>query len=82
MFKSENFENFKKFKPLVENESGRKIKSLYSDRDGEFLSKEFNIFCDENRIHRKLTAPYTPKKNGVANRKNRSVVEMARSLLK
>ena len=40
------------------------------------------MFCDENGIHKQLTAPYTPKKNGVAERKNRIMVEMARRLLK
>lgn len=81
-FKSETFENFKKFKAFVENQSGNKIKSLRTDRGGEFLSNDFNLFCDENGIHRELTAPYTPEQNGVAGRKNRTVVEMARSSLK
>lgn len=40
------------------------------------------MFCEENGIRRELTAPYTPEQNGVAERKNRTVVEMARSLLK
>uniref|UniRef100_A0A803MAM0 Integrase catalytic domain-containing protein n=1 Tax=Chenopodium quinoa TaxID=63459 RepID=A0A803MAM0_CHEQI len=39
-------------------------------------------FCDEHGIRRDLTAPYTPEQNGVAERKNRTVVEMARSMLK
>ncbi|KAA0059765.1 integrase [Cucumis melo var. makuwa] len=57
------------------------IKSLRSDRGGEFLSKNFNHFCKEHGIHRELTTPYTPEQNGVAERKNRTVVEMARSML-
>lgn len=48
----------------------------------EFLSKEFINLCDEEGIKRELTAPYTPEQNGIAERKNRTIVEMARSMLK
>ena len=80
--KYEIFDNFRKFKALVERQSGRYIKTLQTDRGDEFLSNEFSSFCEENDIHRELTIPYTPEQNGVAERKNRTVVEMARSLLK
>jgi len=65
-FKSETLENFKKFKAFVENQSGNKIKSLRTNRGGEFLSNDFNLFCEKNGIRRELTAPYTPEQNGVA----------------
>ncbi|XP_010277694.1 PREDICTED: uncharacterized protein LOC104612075 [Nelumbo nucifera] len=81
-FKSETFETFKKFKALVEKQSGHCIKVLCSDRGGEFTSNEFNVFCEENGIHRELTAPYSPEQNGVVEWKNRTVVEMARSMMK
>ena len=80
--KSEAFENFRKFKALVEKQSESCIKTLHTDRGGEFLSNEFTLFCEENGIRRELTSPYTQEQNGVAERKNRIVVEMARSLLK
>nr|GEX62198.1 retrovirus-related Pol polyprotein from transposon TNT 1-94 [Tanacetum cinerariifolium] len=80
--KSETFENFKKFKALVEKHSGKDLKVLRTDHGGEFISKEFAAFCNEEGIKRELTAPYTPEQNGVADRKNRTVVEMARSMLK
>ena len=75
-------ENFRKFKALVEKQSGLCIKALRSDRGGEFTSNEFNLFCEESGIRRELIAPYTPEQNGVVEHKNRTVVEMARSLLK
>lgn len=81
-FKSETFENFKKFKAYVKNQSGNKIKTLCTDRGGEFLSNDFNVLCDEKGIRRELIAPYTPEQNGVTEQKNRTVVEMAQSLLK
>ena len=77
-FKSETFENFKKLKAFADNQSGTMLNVVRTDRGGEFLSNEFIVFCDENGIHKQLTAPSTPKQNGVAKRKNRIMVEMAR----
>ncbi|GKC39790.1 retrovirus-related pol polyprotein from transposon TNT 1-94, partial [Tanacetum coccineum] len=80
--KSETFEHFRKFKAMVEKQSGKYLKVFRTDREGEFLSKEFVAFCDDHGIKRELTAPYPPEQNGVAERKNRTVVEMTRSMLK
>ena len=44
--KSKAFQKFKIFKNKVENESRVKIKSLRSDRGGEFTSREFNIYYE------------------------------------
>ncbi|KAF3658360.1 putative phytosulfokine receptor 1-like [Capsicum annuum] len=72
----ETFQKFKQFKAIVEKQSDLSIKTFRIDRDGEFLSKEFNLFCEESGIHRKLTKPYTPEQNGIAERKNRTIVAM------
>ena len=58
------------------------VRALRTDRGGEFLSNEFITFCEEQGIRRELTAPYTLEQKGVAERKNRIVVEMARSMIK
>ncbi|KAI5329221.1 hypothetical protein L3X38_028618 [Prunus dulcis] len=79
--KSSALECFRKFKAMTELQSGYKIKGLRSDRGGEFLSSEFNSFCAEVGIQRQLTVAYSPQQNGVAERKNRTVVEMAKSML-
>eukprot|EP00253_Pinus_taeda_P016753 PITA_16753 len=79
--KSEALDTFKKFKALVENERGCKIKFLRTDRVGEFFSKDFQSYCDMNGIRRQHTTTYTPQQNGIAERKNRVVVEMARCML-
>ncbi|GJR27088.1 retrovirus-related pol polyprotein from transposon TNT 1-94 [Tanacetum coccineum] len=63
---SHAFEAFKKFKAMVKKEKGLKIKSMRSDRGEEFLSKEFNKFCEDNGIQIFLTAPYSPQQNRVA----------------
>ncbi|GJT89847.1 retrovirus-related pol polyprotein from transposon TNT 1-94 [Tanacetum coccineum] len=73
---------FKKFKAMIEKEKGLKIKSMRSDRGGEFLSKEFNKFCEYNGIQRFLAAPYSPQQIGVVERKNRTILNMFQSMLK
>ncbi|KAG7546288.1 Zinc finger CCHC-type [Arabidopsis suecica] len=80
--KSEAFERFKKFKALVEQETGFKIGTLRTDRGGEFTSQEFQSFCDVSGIQRHLTAPYSPQQNEVVERRNRTLLEMTRSILK
>ena len=80
--KSEALDMFKKFKAFVEKQSGCFIKKLRTDNGGEFCSNDFDAFCEELGIYKQLTAPYTPEQNGIAERKNRTIVEMARSMLK
>lgn len=80
--KSEAFEKFKRFKTLVEQETKTEIKTFRTDRGGEFTSYEFQAYCDKNGIKRHLTAPYSPQQNGVLERRNRTLLEMTRSLLK
>ncbi|KAK4401017.1 Retrovirus-related Pol polyprotein from transposon TNT 1-94 [Sesamum angolense] len=79
--KSEVFKVFKKFKNLVEKQSGRSIKVLRSDRGKEYNNSEFDKFCEEEGIEHQTTVSYNPQQNGVSERKNRTVMEMARSML-
>ena len=80
--KSEVFQTFKKFKNLVENQASCRIKKLRTDRGTEYLSREFTNFLEENGIKRQLTATYSPQQNGVSERRNRTLVEMARAMIK
>lgn len=66
---------------MIENEANCSIKVLRSDRGGEFCSNEFNSFCNEAGIKRELIIPYTPQHNGVVERKNRTIMNLARSML-
>ena len=59
--KLETFQKFQIFKAMVENQSGCHIKVLRINTGGEFISKEFNLFCEEEGIQRELTASYTPE---------------------
>nr|ABA95820.1 retrotransposon protein, putative, unclassified [Oryza sativa Japonica Group] len=79
--KSAALEIFKKFKAMVENQSNRKIKVLRSDQGGEYISKEFEKYCENAGIRRQLTAGYSTQQNGVAERKNRTINDMANSML-
>ena len=80
--KDQALECFKRIKLRAESESGGKLKALRTDRGGEFTSHLFSIFCTERGIKHYTTTPYTPQQNGVVERRNQSVVEMARCLLK
>ena len=79
--KSEVFNIFKKFQTLVERQSGHLMKKLRSDRGGEYTSNEFIKFCEDIGMERQLTVRYTPQQNGVAERKNRTIEEMANAML-
>jgi transposase InsO family protein len=80
--KSEVFMCFKQFLVLAENLSACKMGTLRSDRGGEYMSSDFNAFLTERGIKHQCTVPYTPQQNGVAERKNRSLMEMARCMVK
>ena len=79
--KSDLLNAFKEFKNLVGKQTGAKVKSLQSDNGKEYCNKEFDAYLKEHGIKRRLTVPYTPQQNGVAERKNRTLVEMARCMI-
>jgi transposase InsO family protein len=64
--KSESLEKFKEFQNKVENQCGKKIKALQSDRGGEYLSHEFSNHLESCGIVLQLTPPRTPKRNGMS----------------
>lgn len=80
-YKAGAFVTFKQFKSCIDKESSLSIKCLRTDRGGEFTSIEFNDYYRENRIKRQSITAYTPQQNGVAERKNRTMMNMVRSLL-
>ena len=58
--KSEVLGLFKVFKDLVENQSGRRLKILRSDNDGEYVKYEFIQYCEVSGIYMQHSIPYTP----------------------
>jgi len=79
--KDEVFKKFKEFKAIIENLSERKIKILRSDTGGEFTSNEFKYFCKEVEIKREFSTPYNPQQNGVAERKNNTIMEVVKAMI-
>ena len=66
----------------MENQSDRQIKVLRSDCGGGYDSKAFHEYCKQHGIRRQFTTRYTPQQNGVAERKNQTIMNMTRSMLK
>ena len=79
--KSEAFEKFKWYLARVEKETRKRLKCLRSDRGGEFISNEFNNLCIERGIKKQVSAPGTPQQNGIAERRNRSIMDCASALM-
>ena len=65
----------------LRNEKGVPIVKIRSDHGKEFENARFESFCENNGIKREFSAPKTPQQNGVVERKNRVIQEMARVLL-
>ncbi|KAL2240893.1 UNVERIFIED_CONTAM: hypothetical protein Sindi_0730500, partial [Sesamum indicum] len=69
-YKSDAFARFKEYRLEIENQTGCKIKTLQSDRDGENLSGEFIDYLKQNGILSQRTPPRMPQLNGVAQKRN------------
>ena len=66
---------------MAEKQSGQALKVL-TDGGGEYTSKAFNTYCEQHGIIHEVTTPYTPQHNGLAERRNITILDMARSMLK
>ncbi|GJT23468.1 retrotransposon protein, putative, ty1-copia subclass [Tanacetum coccineum] len=74
-------ETFKVFNNEVENQLGKTIKALRSDREGEYISQEFKDYLKAYGIVQQLTPPYTPQYNRVSKRRNHTLLDMVRSMM-
>ncbi|GMF42780.1 unnamed protein product [Phytophthora fragariaefolia] len=79
--KSEVLSKFKIVKASMEKATGKTIKRLRSDNGVEYTDKAFKTYLDRSGIKHEKTVPYTPQQKGLAERMNRSLVEMARCML-
>ncbi|KAK9018687.1 hypothetical protein V6N11_033734 [Hibiscus sabdariffa] len=78
---SEALERFKEFKNEVQNQHVKSIKALQSEQGGEYLSQDFDELLKECGIVSQLTPPSTPQWNGVSERRNRTLLDMVRSMM-
>ncbi|KAI3814337.1 hypothetical protein L1987_19089 [Smallanthus sonchifolius] len=65
----------------LENLFNLKVRRIRSDNGSEFKNSKMGLFCLQKGIHHEFSAPYVPQQNGVAERKNRTLVETARTML-
>ncbi|GJT43862.1 putative ribonuclease H-like domain-containing protein [Tanacetum coccineum] len=79
--KDETFYVLKEFITLIENQLNKKVKGIRCDNGTEFKNAKLIELCGEKGIKRDYSNPRTPQQNGVAERKNRTLIEAARTML-
>jgi transposase InsO family protein len=79
--KSQTQETLKKFLRWAQNEFGLRIKKIRSNNGTEFNNSQIEGFLEEESIKHEFYSPYTPQQNGVVERKNRTLLDMARTML-
>jgi transposase InsO family protein len=79
--KDEVFEHFQSLNLRLNNEHPNHLKVIRSDNGTEFRNDSFNQFCLEYGVDQQFSIPCVPQQNGVVEQKNRTLVEMARTML-
>jgi transposase InsO family protein len=79
--KSRTQETLKGLLRRAQNEFGLRIKRIRSDNGTKFKNSQIEGFLEEEGIKHEFSSPYTPQQNGVVERKNRTVLDMARTML-
>jgi hypothetical protein len=79
--KNEALTAYKEYDVWCGTQLNARIKKLHSDRGGEYLGKDFELYLKSKGTVQKLTVHDTPQHNGVAERRNRTIVERIRALL-
>ena len=72
---------FKKFAKKAQNEFEITIVKIRSDNDTEFKNTQIEDFCDDRGIKHEFSSTYTPQQNGVVERKNKTLITLARAML-
>jgi transposase InsO family protein len=79
--KDEVFEHFRSLTLRLNNEHPNCLKAIRSDNETEFRNASFDEFCLEHGIDHQFSTPRVPQQNVVVEQKNRTLVEMARTML-
>jgi transposase InsO family protein len=79
--KSQTQETLKGFLRQAQNEFGLRIKKIRSDNGTEFKNSQIEGFLEDEGIKHEFSSPYTPQQNGVVERKNRTLLDMSRTML-
>ena len=75
------YDVFSSFGTQIQSEKEMKILKVRRDHGGEFENEPFESFCKKHGIFHEFSSPRTPQQNGVVERKNRSLQEMARTMI-
>jgi transposase InsO family protein len=75
------FEHFQSLALRLNNEHSNCLKVICSDNGTEFRNVTFNQFCLEHGVDHQFSAPHVPQQNRVVERKNHTLIEMARTIL-
>ncbi|GKF97814.1 retrovirus-related pol polyprotein from transposon TNT 1-94, partial [Tanacetum coccineum] len=79
--KSQAPEMIMSFIKIVENQNDVKVEQIRTDNGTKFRNHELESFCNEKGISQNFSSPYTSEQNGVAKRKNKTLIEAARTML-
>jgi transposase InsO family protein len=79
--KSQTQETLKRFLRWAQNEFGLRIKKIRSDNGTKFKNSQIEGFLEDEGIKHEFSSPYTPQHNGIVERKNRTLLDMARTML-
>jgi transposase InsO family protein len=79
--KSQTQETLKGFLRRAQNKFGLRIKKIRSDNGTEFKNSQIEGFLEDEGIKHEFSSPYTPQQYGVVERKNRTLLDMARTML-
>jgi transposase InsO family protein len=79
--KSQTQETLKGFLRRVQNDFELSNKKIRSDNGTKFKNSQIEGFLEEEGIKHEFSSPYTPQQNGVVERKNRTLLDMARTML-
>ena len=81
LYKTEVQDVFRRFANRAMNNYGVKIKHIRSDNGTEFKNTGLDLYLDTLGITHEFSAPYTPRQNGIVERKNKTLVEIAWTML-
>jgi transposase InsO family protein len=79
--KSQTQETLKGFLRWAQNKFELRIKKIRSNNGTEFKNSQIERFLEDEGIKHEFSSPYTPQQNGVVERKNRTLLDMARTML-
>jgi transposase InsO family protein len=80
--KTETQQTLKRFLRRAQNEFELKVKKIRSDNGSEFKNLQVEEYLEEEGIKHEFSAPYTPQQNGVVERKNMTLIDMAQVKMK